>query len=122
MLTELRLATRRLLADRWAAAGAGLASALGAGLNTAVFAVAYGVLVRPLPYADADRLVVMNADAPYARVDDWRTSLASFAQLSAYATDRFTVYGAGDARVTPTALVDEGFFDTLGMNVGVGRP
>jgi putative ABC transport system permease protein len=65
MPSELRQAARRLRSDPWAAAGAVLAAALGAGLNTAVFAVAYGVLARPLPYADPTRLVVINADTHF---------------------------------------------------------
>ena len=49
MLDELKHAVRRLRSDPWAASAAVLAAALGAGLNTSVFAVAYGVLLRPLP-------------------------------------------------------------------------
>jgi len=49
MLTEIVYAARRLWKDRWTAAAAVLVSALGAGLSTSLFAVAYGVLLRPLP-------------------------------------------------------------------------
>src|SRR5688572_4519830 len=119
--SELRLAARRLRADRWAAAGAILAAALGAGLNTAVFAVAYGVLLRPLPYADAGRLAVVNTDTPFVVMRDWRDGLTSFAGTSAYARENFTVYGGGEPRVASVAIVDDAFFATLGSPARTGR-
>src|SRR5471030_305239 len=97
--SELRIAARRLLADRWAAGGAILAAALGAGLNTAVFAVAYGVLLRPLPYPNAERLIVVNAGTPFVKVDDWRSRLSSFESMTAYAREPLTVHGAGEPRL-----------------------
>ncbi|MBA3641871.1 MAG: hypothetical protein H0W53_21940, partial [Acidobacteria bacterium] len=60
MLTEIRFAARRLFQDRWYAAAAVLIAGVGTGLNTAVFAVAYGVVIRPLPYRDASRLVLVD--------------------------------------------------------------
>src|SRR6476660_5512863 len=113
LLAELRPAIRRLLSDRWTALAAVLAAALGAGLNTAVFAVAYGVLLRPLPYRSAERLVIVDVDAPLARIVEWRSHLAAFDRMTGYARDRFTVRGAGDARLVGVALVDDEFFDTL---------
>lgn len=121
VLNELRLAVRRLRGDRWAAASAILAAALGAGLNTAVFAVAYGVLLRPLPYADAGRLVVVDADAKFARVDDWRRTLSSFDRISGYAREGVTVTIAGEPRLAAVAVVDDAFFTTLGAAPRVGR-
>lgn len=64
LLMEPRFAARRLLVDRWTAAGAISAAALGIGLNTAVFAVAYGVPLHPLPYADADESFFETLVAP----------------------------------------------------------
>lgn len=121
LLNELRLAVRRLRGDRWAAGGAILAAALGAGLNTAVFAVAYGVLLRPLPYADAGRLAIVDADARLARIEDWRRALSAFERVSAYRDEGFTVTIAGEPRLLPVALVDDHFFDTLGTTPRVGR-
>ena len=115
MLDELKHAVRRLRSDPWAASAAVLAAALGAGLNTSVFAVAYGVLLRPLPYAHADRIVVLDADARFVTVQEWRDGLPSLESVSAYATDHLTVHGAGDPRVATVALVDDRFFRTLGF-------
>jgi putative ABC transport system permease protein len=111
---ELRFAARRLRRDRWAAGGAILAAALGAGLNTAVFAVAYGVLLRPLPYSHPERLVVIDAGVPLASVDEWRKQLTSFDAVSAFTSDNVTVRGTGDPRVAAVAMVDDEFFQVLG--------
>ena len=119
--SEVRLAVRRLRGDRWAAGGAILAAALGAGLNTAVFAVAYGVLLRPLPYADPGRLAVVDADIRLTRIDDWRRALSAFERVSAYRDEGFTVTVAGEPRLLRVALVDDHFFDTLGTRPQVGR-
>jgi putative ABC transport system permease protein len=56
------------LADRSAtiAATAALTIALGVGAGTAVFTIVYGILFRPLPYRDANRLVVVGAERDYA--------------------------------------------------------
>jgi predicted permease len=119
-MNELRIAARRLRSDRWSAAGAILAAALGAGLNTAVFAVAYGVLLRPLPYADPDRLVIVDADARFESVQRWRDGLPAFEDVSAYAPAFLTTRGVGDTRVATVAVVDERFFATLGARPHAG--
>jgi predicted permease len=119
---ELRIAARRLQSDPWAAGAAVMAAALGAGLNTAVFAVAYGVLLRPLPYANAERLVVIEVDAPLSRIAEWRQHLTAFERVTGYARDRFTVRGAGEPRLAGVALVDDEFFDTLGARPEAGGP
>jgi hypothetical protein len=87
VMSELSFAARRLAADRWAACAAILAVAIGAGLNTAVFATAYGILLRPLPFADPARLVVMDVERRVSgmqlgvRLDEfeeWRRELRGF--------------------------------------------
>ncbi|HEV3139483.1 MAG TPA: hypothetical protein VGY57_03150, partial [Vicinamibacterales bacterium] len=59
--TELRLAARALRKAPSFAAAAAATVALGIGASTAIFSVVYGILLRPLPYRDADRLVVVTA-------------------------------------------------------------
>ena len=66
MLDELKHAVRRLRSDPWAASAAVLAAALGAGLNTSVFAVAYGVLLRPLPFSESQAVVTIFHVPPAA--------------------------------------------------------
>src|SRR5262249_60098249 len=92
---ELRIAARRLRHDRWAAGGAILAAALGAGLNTAVFAMAYGILLRPLPYAQPDRLVVVSAGGRPSAADDSRSHLAAVAGVSGLTAANIAALGSG---------------------------
>jgi putative ABC transport system permease protein len=57
LASELRRTARRLLRHPAFTAAAVLTLALGIGATTAIFSVVYGVLIKPLPYPDADRLV-----------------------------------------------------------------
>ena len=121
MLTEISVAARRLGQDRWSAAAAILVAALGGGLNTAVFAIAYGVLIRPLPYRDPSRLAVIDASVPFARLDEWGRQLTTFERVSAYTQEGFSVHGLGEPRFVPAAIVDDTFFQTLESAVLAGR-
>src|SRR3954466_7757685 len=105
MLTEITIAARRLLQDRWSAAAAVLVAALGTGLNTAVLAIAYGVLVRPLPYRDPSRLVALGIAVPFTSTDEWRAQLSAFERVTAYAREGFTLRGLGEPRFVPVAIV-----------------
>jgi predicted permease len=117
----MRFAWRRLSKDRWSVSAAVLVSALGMGLGTAVFAIGYGVLVRPLPYPDAAHLVVTDVSIPAGRLAAWRSAMPAFRGLSGYATEAFTVRGLPDPQFVPAAVVDESFFDTLGTAPLAGR-
>ena len=119
---EIRIAARRLLSDPWAAGAAIMAAALGAGLNTAVFAVAYGVLLRPLPYARAERLALVETETHFPQVAEWKRRLPSFERVTGYGRDRFTVRGAGEPRLAGVAVVDDEFFETLGVRSEAGTP
>ena len=121
MLNELKTAARRLLEDRWFAAAALLVAALGTGLNTAVFTIAYGVLVRPLPYRDPGRLVVTRHSIGIGQMNEWRAQLATFDGLSGYTRLGFAVRGLGEARFVPIAVVDDAFFEILGGATLAGR-
>ncbi|HTI36328.1 MAG TPA: ABC transporter permease, partial [Vicinamibacterales bacterium] len=120
-MTEIIYTGRRLWKDRWSTAAAILVSALGAGLNTALFAIVYGVLLRPLPYSDADRLAVMDVSVSVASLPEWRAALPAFSSVSGYASEGFTVRGISEPRFLPVAVVDETFFATLGTTPAVGR-
>jgi putative ABC transport system permease protein len=121
-LADLRFALRALLGTPIVFAASVLTLALGTGLATGVFAVAYGVLLRPLPYAEPDRLIVITPfirdgrgeGVPLTEFAEWQRRLRSFEAVAGYATGSFTLRGAGDPRSVRGAMVTPAFFDVLG--------
>jgi len=105
---------------------------LGIGANTAVFSVFYGVLMRPLPYPQPERLVWTSAASLHTgRVYagaisppdfvDYRTRSTVFEHLAAFISGDSTLTGSGEAERIPSAAVSSGFFETLGVNPALGR-
>ncbi|MEO8520828.1 MAG: ABC transporter permease [Acidobacteriota bacterium] len=107
--------------------------ALGIGLNTAIFSVAYGVLWRPLPYHDPDRLVLLSSaqetDTGLKRFSTWapvaydglRPRVIALDQLAAYASIDVQLTGRGEPRQLPAVDVSPNFFATLGVSPARGR-
>ena len=128
-LTDIKLAVRSLSATRWTTGAAVLILALGTGVNTAVLAVAYGILLRPLPYAEPSRLVVIGPGGqdgqvngvPAGEFDEWRSRLRTVDRVSAYSAGEFTIRGAGEPRVVRTAIVKGDFFALMGVPAEAGR-
>lgn len=129
LLQDLKLAFRSLRAAPLTAAAAILVIAIGTGANTAVVAVTYGLLLRPLPYPDVSRLVIVSvaiADGgdfglQWPEVREWRRRLATVEGLAGYATAELPVRGAGEPRLVRTALVTDGFFSVLGAPPARGQ-
>lgn len=105
-LQDIRYGLRMLFKHPGFTAVAVLALALGIGANSAIFSVVNGVLLRPLPYEDADRLVMIwehnfprnrprNVVAPFNFIQ-WRQQVTSFEGLAAFGTGRMTLTGAGE--------------------------
>ena len=131
-LADLRFALRMLRKSPAFTAAVVLTLALGIGANTAIFSVVNAVLLRPLPFRDADRVVLAwNRADPAAGGDrtplavaelfDWRAQSRAFAMVSAF-HDTFVNYTGGEApeRVR-CAQVTANFFETLGVNPALGR-
>jgi putative ABC transport system permease protein len=105
--------------------------ALGIGASTAVFSVAYGVLLRPLPYANGARLVVLHQKAPHVGPADVPFSvqeIADYRQMShtldgvvEHHTMVFLLLGDATAERVQTAVVSANFFDVLGVRPLMGR-
>jgi len=105
--------------------------ALAIGANTAIFSVVYPVLLRPLPFRDAERLVTIGEGrhqvgccsylASYPDFLDWKRSAKSFQSLAGYAPDAFTITGNGDPKTMFCAMVTTNFFSTLGVSPALGR-
>jgi predicted permease len=103
--------------------------ALGIGVNVASFAVAYGILIRPLPYREPSRVVVLNllfADgndqgfSPRA-LRDWLPRLRTVDVAAAYYRREVTVRSGDYATVMPAALVTDQFFEVLGTPAEFGH-
>ena len=104
--------------------------ALGIGANTAVFSVVNGVLLRPLPYANSDHLVVLRQARPRAGIadiglsaldiDDYRHS-RSVADVGEFHTMWFILLGRNEPERVSTEVVSANFFDVLGIRPLYGR-
>src|SRR5687768_8281241 len=122
---DIRFALRGL-ARRPAFAAIVLATiALGVGANSAIFSVVHGILLRPLPYPDADRLVTFGHKAPQWLTGQneyvaYKRDISSFASFSAFTQDEATLSGDEPERV-PIASVTRDFFTTMGVSPAVGR-
>ena len=108
-----------------------LTLALGIGANAAIFSVVNGVLLRPLPYRDADRLMVIRGDlkrpglndipASAGEYVDYRDRSHAFEQVAAYDTVGFNLTGGGEPERVDGAVVTTTFFALLGASAQVGR-
>ena len=103
--------------------------ALGIGANTAMFSVVHAVLLRPLPYPDADRLVVF-ADGGrdgqpgtigFLTYQDFRDRSASFESMAAFRSWAPTLVIDGEAERVPAMRVSAAYFSTLGVAPALGR-
>src|SRR5947208_266859 len=107
--------------------------ALGIGLNTAIFSVAYGVLWRPLPYPNPDRLVIVSSAqqtetgprtfwtwAPMS-YEALRPRVAALDHLAAYAPIDAPLTGRGEPLQLSAVDVSPNFFATLGVTPARGR-
>ena len=127
MLRDLRqdwlYACRSLAASPAFTAVALLTLALGVGANTAIFSVLNSVLLRPLPYRDAGRLVfVWSSTASFdraaltpGRLLDFRERVRSIESLEGIGHLSVNLTGGGDAERVPASSVSSGFFDVLGV-------
>ena len=129
-MADLRYALRTLLKNPGFAFIAMLTLALGIGANTAIFSVVNGVLLRPLPFPDADRLVQVwtsSADekrSNHAAADflDIQRENQSLTAIAGYRVAPFTLIPEnGQARATEGSIVTLDFFDVLGVPARYGR-
>lgn len=126
-------ALRALNRNRGFAVIAILTLALGVGANTAIFGVVYQTLLKPLPFADPERLVTVRTHVPQfaARFPtlpvsaqdflEYRRSNSVFASLSVVDSGDFNLTGGGEPERLHGARVSAGFFSMLGVRPALGR-
>jgi putative ABC transport system permease protein len=127
-MNDLRFALRQLLKHPGFTAIAVLTLALGIGANTAIFSVVEAVLLRPLPYPDGEKLVVIwqregaeDHSNNYLNYLDWQAQSTSFTELSIYRRDSLSLSGDGAPESLTGALASANFFTAAGIPPLLGR-
>jgi predicted permease len=135
-LQDLKFATRTLRKNPGFTFVATLTLAIGIGMNSAIFSVVNGVLLKPLPFRNPDQLIRIwqvhtengvnhQSVASAVDIDDWRARRRLIADLGGYfyvegmsGTD---MTGIGEPERIDAAFVTPGFFSTLGVPAQIGR-
>jgi putative ABC transport system permease protein len=128
---DIRFALRTFLRNPGPIVLAILAVALGVGANTAIFSVIRSVLLRPLPYLEPDRLVVIRDSNPVAGTFhrnnssanflDWREQNQVFASMAGFADWVPAALIDGEPEQLMAEHVSANFFATLGVHPAIGR-
>ena len=129
---ELRCAFRTLGRNRGFALAAVLTIALGVGANSAVFSVIRGVLLRPLPFRDPERIVMLwqtHPAIPQLQVtaqdfEEWRATNHSFDQMAAYtlqAMNKISLIGYGEPEQIQGTMMSANLLPMLGVTPLAGR-
>jgi predicted permease len=128
---DVRFGLRMLRKSPGFTAVAVLTFALGIGANTAIFTVAYNVLLRPLPYRDASRLVMVWEDSSaYGFPQDtpapgnfasWKSQNNVFADMAALRGGDFDLTGAGNPEQFRGVEITANIFPLLGVKPALGR-
>lgn len=131
LLSDVRSAVRIFRSHPWTVATAIAMLALGMGASAAMFTVVRAVLLRPLPFAELNRLVVLweqDQNAPvlevsFANFADWRSQNRSFADMAAIASVNwdYTLHGGAEPSHVTYAPVSVSFFDVVGVEAALGR-
>jgi predicted permease len=131
LIRDVRFALRAMAKKPGFTAVAIIIMALGIGANTAIFSLVRAVLLRPLPFANAERLVTVwedatqygfpkNTPAP-ADYMDWKTRNEVFEDMAAYFPRAFNLVGDGQPEKVYAFRVTGDFFHVLGVEPAMGR-
>src|SRR4030095_6824484 len=130
-MNNIRFAFRQLLKNPGFTGVAVLTLAICLGGSLAIFAVVDAVLIRPLPFPDADRLVVIHNSYPGAGIERGNASVANyferrqaieaFDSVSLFTEIPYIIGEGGSSRRIGTARVTPEFFRTLGVPPAMGR-
>ena len=132
-LQDLRHALRLMMRAPGFTFAALVTLALAIGVNTAVFSVVYGVLLRPLPYAAPEQIVVLSEEHPGGHAiisvprlsnltfDAWRQTARTIEGLSGYSTQTFTILNGIETERVDGGSLSPAAFSTLGVTPAKGR-
>jgi len=130
LLKDLQFTLRQLRKAKVFAVVAVMTLALGIGCNTAIFSVFYSVLLRPLPFSDPDRLVIVSEratnfpilSASWLNFKDWRTQNTSFEEFGGTRLVTMALTGSGQPEQIPGQMISGNLLHILGVNTVAGRP
>ena len=129
-LQDVRYGVRVLARNKGFTAVAVLTLALGIGANTAIFSVVNDLLLRPLPYSDAERVVMLWEVTPSGRHMNttsranfraWREQGASFESMAAFSDQRLNLTGFGEPEEVAVQFATPDLFKVLGVEPLQGR-
>ena len=130
-MLDLRYAIRSLSRARGFAVTVVLTLALGIGANTAIFSVVRGVLLKPLPHRDGERLMYLRQSAKgvggdnvafsVPEINDFRESSKTLRNIAEYSPITFTLVGERDAVRIDVGLVTGNYFSVMGLSPVLGR-
>ena len=129
MLQDFRYAQRQLRKNLGVTAVVVLSLALGIGVTTAIFSVVYGVLLRPLPYTEPNRMMAIfevNTQGTWSHLadpnfDDFRDQSRSFQAIAKYSDNIASVSGASQPTRSMVASVSPDFFKVFRVQPIIGR-
>ncbi len=129
LIRDLQLTLRQLRRSKTFTVVAAITLALGIGCNTAIFSVFYSVLLRPLPFPDSGRLVMVSERArqfptlsvSWQNFADWRAQSTSFEEFGAARVLTMALTGNGEPEQIPAQMVTGNLMHLLGVNVIAGR-
>jgi putative ABC transport system permease protein len=129
ILNDMRYACRQMAKAPGFTLIAVLTLAFGIGASSAVFSIVNAAMLRPLPFPEHERLVMVYEVLPRfglfavapANFLDWRAQNTSFKGIAAYGTGYETLVGADSAERISRATVSWDFFDVLGVEPALGR-
>jgi putative ABC transport system permease protein len=126
---DLRYGSRTLFKNKSFTCVALITLALAIGANTTIFSVVHGTLLRPLPYADPDRLIVLNETHPrigtitvsYPNFLDWRAQNHVFSGMAVMASVRYNLSGIAQPETINGQAVTSNFLSLIGVHPLFGR-
>jgi putative ABC transport system permease protein len=129
MIQDLRFGLRMLVKQPGFTLIAVLTLALGIGANAAIFSIVNALLLRPLPFYESERLVLLSEksqegerlDVAYPNFADWRERAQSFVGMAAEYTGSFILSGVEKPARLEGRLGNWNFFQLLGVNPELGR-
>ena len=131
IIKDLQYGLRGLLKHPGFAAIAVITLALGIGANTAMFSVINGVLLRPLPYHQPERIVTIWEESPergmyempvsFANMSEWVNQSQSFEQISAYTFTDLSLTGTGEPVRLNGVRASANLFSLVGATPMLGR-